>query len=395
MAQTFDVIVVGMGAMGSSTMYQLAKRGLRVLGIDQFEPPHKFGSTHGETRMTRAACAEGFIFTKFAQRSHEIWRDIENQMGRPASLLTLNGQLVISGPDVNPSHGVEFFLGATKDQAKHAGIQHDNLSSAEVRARFPMFSIEDNEAAYHDALSGFVRPEDAIQAQLSLAETFHAATHTGERMIDFSSTASGVHVRTSKGEYAANMLVLTTGPWLPAMLPADEKEKLKVTRQVLYWFALKREEDLPMFRAERLPTFLWFKPDPGFLVYGFPALGSARDGIKLATEQKNPEPISPELVDRVVSAREQEEFYEMYVRPSFPALSEECVRAEVCLYTDKKRARFIIDRHPEMENVICVSACSGHGFKHSPAIGELVADMVMTPGHQGLAQFRWQYDGVL
>jgi len=392
MVQTFDVIVAGMGAMGSAAMYQLAKRGVKVLGLDLYNPPHRKGSSHGETRMTRAACGEGQIFTEFAQRSHAIWRDIESETG--AQLLTLNGQLLLDKPGASEGHGVPDFLGQTAALAARSGIAHEVLGSEEIRKRFPAFAVGDDERAYFDTSSGYVRPEACIEAQLSLAEKFGAAVRGSEPVTKIASSGTGVRVSTPRGEYAAKTLILSAGAWLPGLLPPKEKGRFSVRRQVLYWFAVRDERDLPMFRPENFPAFVWFKKKPAYLVYGFPALGTAREGIKLASEQTEIE-TTPEQVERSVGEEEKRAFYEMYVRPSFPALSEDCVRAEVCLYTvETAHQRFIIDRHPDMENVFCVSACWGHGFKHSAAIGELLADMA-GDGTQGVPQFAWEFEGTL
>lgn len=396
MAEMFDVVVVGLGAMGAATLYQLARAGVKVLGIDQYSPPHTLGSSHGESRITRAACAEGKIYTKLVGRSHQLWRQIESELrDAPGSLFTQNGQIVVGAPVVTSSHNVSDFVGTTERIALDAGIDHRMLSAEQMRSEYPVVAIGDDESAYLDALSGFVRPEACITAQLSLAQKFGATVRTGVRMTGFRSTTSGVEIQTDQGDYASAAAVLTMGPWLPPQLPASKRAMVQVTRQILYWFALKRPADLPKFQPERFPVFVWVKKPPRIVVYGFPALGAAGEGIKLATEQKTIT-TTPELVERSVSDAEKRTFFEDYVEPSFPALSDRCVRAEVCLYTDEKEsARFLIDRHPDAHNVICVSACSGHGFKHSAAIGEIVAGMATNPAKTAVPEFAWNYSGEL
>ena len=165
MAKTYDVIVLGLGAMGAAAAYQLAVRGASVLGLDQFHPPHEHGSTHGDTRITRLACGEGPQYTPFAQRSHQIWRSLEEETGRP--LLQQNGIVVIAGAgEVAPTHGVAKFLEATVQSAKAWKLEHEVIDGAEIARRFPAFTVAADDQAYYDRLGGFVRPENCIAAQL-------------------------------------------------------------------------------------------------------------------------------------------------------------------------------------------------------------------------------------
>jgi len=158
MQDTYDAIVLGLGAMGSAATYQLARRGAKVLGIDQFAPPHELGSSHGETRITRIACGEGPEYAAFARRSHEIWRELEAELG--VELLTQNGFLAISGKGERAAnHGVSQFLDATVAAAKAAHVSYELLDTAAIRSRFPAFNVADGDAAYHDSVGGFVRPE--------------------------------------------------------------------------------------------------------------------------------------------------------------------------------------------------------------------------------------------
>src|SRR5215471_8130872 len=157
MQDTYDAIVLGLGAMGAAATYQLARRGARVLGLDQYTPPHEFGSSHGETRITRIACGEGADYAAFAQRSHEIWRELEAELG--VELLTQNGFLAITGTGERAAnHGVSRFLDATVAAAKAAHVPYELLDTAAIRRRFPAFNVADGDAAYHDSVGGFVRP---------------------------------------------------------------------------------------------------------------------------------------------------------------------------------------------------------------------------------------------
>ena len=373
MPDTYDAIVLGLGAMGAAATYQLARRGAKVLGIDQFSPPHELGSTHGETRITRVACGEGPEYTAFAARSHEIWRELEAETG--LELLTQNGFLAISGGgDRSSNHGVADFLGGTVAAAKAAGIGHEILDAAAMRRRYPAFGVADGDTAYHDSVGGFVRPEECITAQLRMATRFGATLGRDERVVAFDQADGVVTVRTEKGTYRARQLIVSAGAWLPGLLGPALSGSFMVTRQVLYWFRARSEAAHADFAPERFPVYIWQLPRHQS-IYGFPALGGIEDGVKLATEQYDVA-TTPQSVSRTVDADETREMYETYVEPFFPGLSPVCVRRKVCMYTWVDKARFIIDRHPALDRVIVASPCSGHGFKHSAGIGELLAEMV-------------------
>lgn len=384
----YDAIVLGLGAMGAAATYQLARRGARVLGIDQYAPPHDQGSTHGDTRITRIACGEGPEYSAFAARSHEIWRELEAELG--VELLTQNGLLVIHGPGKRPSnHGVPKFLDATVSAARQAGIDHRILDTAELRRRFPAFNFTEGDEAYHDAVSGFVRPEACIGAQLRRAAELGAHLRLNERVTGFRQNGDEVTVTTGKGSYVAKELIVAAGPWLPALLTPALAATFKVTRQVLYWFEARDPEAHAQFSADRFPVYIWQIPAPQ-VVYGFPATGTRQEGVKLATEQYDVS-TTPGEVARDVGPYEIREMYETYVGPFFPGLSPRCVRAKVCLYTWVDNARFIIDRHPEASRVIVASPCSGHGFKHSAGIGELLAQMALGETHRDISRFSFGY----
>lgn len=382
-APFFDVIVLGMGAMGVSATYQLAKRGVRVLAIDQYDPPHRLGSSHGETRMTRIACGEGSIYTRLAQRSHEIWRQIEGELGPGAegSLLVQNGMILVAAADA-AGHGQKGFLNSTVFAALEAEIPFEVLDAAEIRNRHPFFAAQGSERAYVDRFGGFVRPEACVAAQLGLARKHGATMHVGETVLSFEQVGGEVRVTTDKGSYAAGHLIIAAGAWMPTVLGSEYRSAFKVTRQVMFWFAPEPGADLEKFRADRFPVFVWlFSPTEG--VYGFPALGTAQDGIKIATEYDLE--TTPDDVDWSVSEREKQEMYERFIRPRLRGISNRCVRAEVCLYTVFAEDQgFLIDRHPAMDRVLVASACSGHGFKHSPAIGELLAKMALDEAHEDI-----------
>ena len=365
-------IVVGLGAMGSSTLYQLARRGHAARGIDRYRPPHAYGSTHGETRVTRQAIGEGEHFSPLAIRSHEIWREIEHETD--ADLLTLAGCLIISGPRAGAELHVPGFLETTLAAARRYGIAHEVLDAAEVRRRHPAFRVGDDETGYFEPGAGFVRPERCVAAQLELAERHGATLRRDETVLEVRPDGAGARVRTNRGDYLADQVVLTAGPWLPELLEPRYARLFRVTRQVLYWYAPRGPVE--PFLPDRFPVFIWEPaglPEP---IYGFPAIDGPAGGVKVASGEYG-EPTTPREARRQVSETEISAMYERLVAPCLPGLSPRCVKAATCLYTVTADGGFVIDRHPELPQLVLVSPCSGHGFKHSAAIGETVAEWIV------------------
>jgi sarcosine oxidase len=370
--ENFGVIVIGLGAVGAASLYQLARRGRNVLGIDRFSPPHDKGSTHGETRITRLASGEGAVYTQFARRSHEIWRELERETGE--RLLVQNGLLVISGPGPRASaHGNPAFLDSTIDAARDNGVAHEVLPHDAIRRRFPAFNVADGDRAYYEQESGFLFPERCVQVQLQAAKRAGAATHMNETVQRFESRPGHVDVVTDRGAYRADKVVLAAGPWVPKLLPPALARAFTIRRQVLAWFQLADGVPAERYRPEAFPVFYWQLPRRQSL-YGFPYIGNGEPSIKIATEQYDTM-TTAEAVDRTISPEEIAAVHSEYVAGFLPGVSDRCIKATTCLYTCVDDARFIVDTLPDQPRVILASPCSGHGFKHSPAIGEAIAEL--------------------
>ena len=362
-----DVIVVGLGAMGSATILRLVERGLRVIGLDRFRPPHDHGSTHGETRITRLAIGEGSEYVPLVRRSHELWRELEHRAH--TALLHQIGGLVIGNRD-------NAFLERTRAVAAEHDIGHQNLSSAELRRRFPMFSVSAECEAYFEPEAGFVRPEAAVGAQLALAQQLGADLRLGEPVTAWTSSAAGVEVATANGRFQARQLVLSAGPWITKLLPEVSLE-FAVYPQLLHWFPIRSGYEV----LRRMPVFVWetgaerndFAHAMAF--YGFPAIDGPTGGVKLATESYEAT-VDPDEPATVSASDAAGRIHEEYLASRFPWVAPVPLRSVRCLYTTTRGSRFVIDRHPRYQSVVIVSACSGHGFKHSPAIGEAVAQLV-------------------
>jgi len=383
-----DVIVIGLGAMGSAALYQLGLRGARVAGFDRFSPPHDQGSSHGDTRITRLAIGEGAHYTPLVKRSHEIWRAHERETG--ADLLTQCGELIISSAAGGSSMHVERFFDNTVAAARKCGVAHELLDANAIRSRFPLFEVRDGEVGYYEPEAGFVRPEACIAAQLTLAEKHGAAVHRNETVLSFDVSPGGVTLETDRGRYEANRIIVSAGAWLPKLLGGPFESLLKVYRQVLHWFAI--DGDPALYAPQRFPVFIWERPDWRYGIYGFPALDDA--GLKIATEYYA-QTASPENVARTVSQEEIDEMRAGLAAPHIKGLSTRSTKAVVCLYTVTPDMGFVIDHAPQSERIVVASCCSGHGFKHSAAIGEILADMAQSRAPAfDLAPFRLARFGV-
>ncbi|WP_315796907.1 N-methyl-L-tryptophan oxidase [Bradyrhizobium sp. SZCCHNRI3043] len=373
MAQ-FDVIVIGCGAVGSAAVLHLAKAGRRVLGIDRFQPPHRFGSTHGETRITRAAIGEGVDYTPLAQRSHAIWRALERETS--TRLFEQCGCLFIPSQHGGEVHGVSSaqFFSNIETAARLHGVDGETLSAERLRADYPAFATAPGDRAFLDREGGYLLVEDCVRTELAVAARHGAELLTGRRVTSFRRAAGGLTVTMDDGTTAsADKLIVTTGPWITEMI-APLRRRVHVTRQVLYWFELLSN---PQHFGPGTPVFIWDvtgRDRAASDIYGFPWLGSQDNGVKIANEVMTGE-TDPDDAAREVTADEIAATYETYVRPFVPDLGPRCLRSEVCLYTNAPGGRFVIDHDPGDADVIYASACSGHGFKHSPAVGEALAAM--------------------
>jgi sarcosine oxidase len=369
-----DVVVVGLGAVGSAVAHYLAAGGAKVVGIDRFAPPHEHGSSHGATRITRLAVGEGHDYVPIVRRSHALWRALEAETGE-ALMMTTGGLVIASAAsDRRPYHGRAGFFEQTVAAAERFGIAHERLDATEIRHRFPAFVPADDERGYWERDAGILRPEHCVAAQLKAAAARGADLRYGVSVlrIDDAPGGLGATVDTDAGPVAAAHVVVAAGAWLPAMLPLTLGARFAVQRQVLHWFA----SDAPdLYAPGRCPVFIWMHGADGAAFYGFPK-ADAYNGVKVATEQAV-QTTTPDAVDRAVSAEETALTYEAHIRGRLLGVSSCSVRDATCLYTSTADGRFVIDRHPQLASVTVASACSGHGFKHSAAIGEAIADGVL------------------
>jgi sarcosine oxidase len=331
--RAYDVAVVGLGAMGSHTALELATRGRRVLGIDRHRPPHTLGSTHGRTRIIREAYFEEPLYVPIVQRAYDLWRRLEERSG--ARLLTVTGGLMLGASDS------EVVVGARASAVEH-GLPYEELSARQVRERFPAYAVPDEHEAILEPRAGFLEPEAAVEATLALAAAAGAELRFDEPVRELEGNA----LRTARGTYVADRVVVAAGPWLPELVPGLAA----------------------LFTAARQPLLWEWKP--GWAFYGFPDVG---DGFKVAVHHHG-EATTPDAVDRRLRPDDEEAIREL-VRRFFPAGDGELREFAVCLYTNTPDEHFVIDRLPDDERVLVASPCSGHGFKFAPAVGEILADL--------------------
>ena len=373
-SEDFDVAVVGLGAMGAATLYQLAKRGVRAVGIDRFTPPHANGSSHGGTRVTREAVGEGPDYVPLAMRSHRIVVDLEREAGEP--LLVKAGTLVVGSPSAGatPLHGADDFLEASMAMAKRFGVRHEMLDADELRRRYPQFrTFRDTDRGYLEPDAGYMRPEAIIQAQIDGAVRRGARVLTHTIVEGVAEEENGVVLATTAGPIRAKRVVVAAGPWIRKLLGAPYDRILTVTRQMIHWY---EAENYAPYAPERMPVFIWFVTDRLEDYFtGFPVTDTS-EGVKMVASREAPD-LDHEEADLNVAHEDSLAFYDRHVGPNMVGVSRRVVNSAACFYTNTPDKGFILDDHPNMSRVFVVSACSGHGFKHSLGIGEAVAQRIV------------------
>jgi sarcosine oxidase len=358
MERSFDVIIIGLGAMGSAAGYELARRHRRVLGLDRFTPPHTFGSSHGQTRIIREAYFEHPLYVPLVRRAYQRWAELERECGR--RLLRQTGGAMIGPPDGS------LVMGAQRSAQTHE-LPHELLTAEEIRRRFPALRPADEMVAVWEPRAGILFPEACIEAQLDLARQRGAALRFAEPVISWRADGAGVQVTTANSTYRAEQLLLTAGPWTRQLL-ADLSLPLTVERQVICWFEPSTNPE--HFHPDRCPINLWeYAPERFF--YGFPDLGH---GVKAARHHEG-EMVEPDAVRREAGPEEVAEI-RTFVRRFLPEADGALRHSSGCLYTNTPDSHFLVDCHPRHRQVLIASPCSGHGFKFASAFGEILADLL-------------------
>ena len=357
-----DVIVAGLGSMGSAAAHQLAARGLSVLGLERFWPAHDQGSGHGETRIVRQSYFEGPAYVPLLRRAYEGWHQLQADSGR--DLITLCGGLYVGDP------ASKIFSGA-KTSAEAYGLAHEVLDAAAIRERFPAMDPADHALGLFEENAGYVRPEETILANLDLAAKHGAELRYDEPVRSWRATpGGGVEVTTDQGTYGADRLVVAAGAWAPQLL-ADLGLALRVERQVVCWFTPDFSA-VPYEHWRDLPVYIE-ETDHNRDIYGFPMVDGPEGGLKLALFNTFVQ-ADPDAVDRATTEAETEGT-RARARQLFPHLTGPLVKAMTCLYTTSPDRDFVVGALPETPQVVVASVCSGHGFKFVPVMGEILADL--------------------
>ena len=360
---TFDVAVVGLGAIGSAAAHHLARSGARVVAFDASRPPHTLGSSHGYTRIIREAYYEHPLYVPLVRRAYELWNELERQAQVPLLRVTSG---ITAGHEDGP-----LFRGARESAVAH-GIEHEILDAEALHARFPMYAPEPGSVALVEKRAGVLFPERCIEAHLDGARGHGAQLRFDEAVTGWTSTAGSVTLTTAGGRVAAERIVVCAGPWLPALAAkAGLRVPLEVERQLSHWFSPVDAAD-DAFDVTRCPVGLWEVPG-GEL---FATLPDEGHGIKCGMHHAGA-PTTPSTVDRTVSAAETAAARALLTRFA-PRAAGPLRDARVCLYTNTPDRHFIID-WVERDRVLLLSPCSGHGFKFASAIGE-VAMQLLTVG---------------
>ncbi|MET7740168.1 N-methyl-L-tryptophan oxidase [Streptomyces sp. NPDC005385] len=363
MSPTYDVIVIGLGGMGSAAAHHLSARGARVLGLEKFGPVHNRGSSHGGSRVTRQSYFEDPAYVPLLLRAYELYDDLERATGR--DIATLCGGVMVGPPESRTVAGSVL-------SARQWDLPHEMLDAAEIRRRFPTLNPRDHEVALFETRAGLIRPENTVAAHLQLATRQGADLHFDEPMTRWEPCRDGVRVHTAENTYTAGQLVVCPGAWAPRLL-TDLGVPFRIERQIMYWF--QPRGGTGPFVPERHPVYIW-EDAAGVQVYGFPAIDGPESGAKVAFFRRGVE-CTPEDIDRTVH---EDEIRAMADRMSLciPDLPGTFLKAATCMYSNTPDEHFVIARHPaHPESVTVACGFSGHGFKFVPVVGEILADLAL------------------
>ena len=358
MAEVYDVAVLGVGGMGSAVAYHLAKRGLSVVAIEQFESGHDRGSSHGLSRIIRLAYFEHPSYVPLLRRAFTLWRELEEASGE--NLLHVTGAI-----DAGPV-GSRVVEGSLESCRVH-GLRHEFLKGAELNERFPGYRLPDEYRAVFQPDGGFLEPERCIQIHVRLAKSLAATVHVGMRVLSWRREGGGITVEMDGGAIRARQIVISAGAWMSRVVPSLAP-LLRPERQVVGWFETSEHS---AFEPARFPVFVLTTADGIF--YGFPEFGVP--GFKIGKYHHRAEPVDPDAVRRSVDEKDESVLRDC-IRACFPAADGRLLKASTCMFTNTPDEHFIIDRLPDAPEAIVVSACSGHGFKFCSVVGEIVADLV-------------------
>lgn len=359
MVENFDVVVVGLGGMGSAGLYEFAKHGVKVCGIEQFRLGHDQGSSHGQTRMIRKAYFEHPGYMPMLARAYELWHNLEEISGE--TLLTDCVLAIAAEPYSRTIDGLQRCYSEYE-------LPHEKIDAAEFTHRFQQFRLPPDFVVYLDPVAGFLHVEKCVMTQVALAKRSGAKIYENERLCSFDATADSVTLQTDKRTISAAKAVFTCGPWAGLCLQ-DAGIPLEVWSKTVCWFAT---QDISAYWVGRFPMF-YLEFEAGTL-YGFPAIDSL--GIKVG-EHVIPTPVSDANAIRRELISADQDLIRKLMQNALPHFSPQRTRWSVCMYTKTPDDHFVIDVHPQHDNVAFAAGFSGHGFKFAPVVGEILADLTL------------------
>lgn len=364
MYRSFDIMVAGLGANGSSALYHLSKTHKKIIGIDRFYPPHNHGSSHGESRIIRQAYYEDPKYVPLLMAAYQLWTEIEKASGK--TLFRKTGGLMLGNKDAAVVKGSLL-------SAETHGIPYEYLDAAAIQKHFPAFRPSPDTVGVLEKKAGILFPEDCISTLLETAVKAGAVIHYNETILDIRPATDKIEVTTTTGEYIVKQLILTAGAWANQLLPGPPLP-LTIARQALHWFTDSSPKPPSRFLPGHMPVYIWeYEQDRMF--YGFPDLGT---GIKIAWHHQG-HPIEPDQLTQEVSPEEIKKITDTTAK--YLNIDPVYSRSAVCMYTNTPDGHFIIDFHPEYRNIIIASPCSGHGFKFSSLTGKILSDMATGMDH--------------
>lgn len=357
---SYDVIVVGVGGMGSAAVYHLAKRGVDVLGIERYDIPHTHGSSHGESRLLRLPQTKGHEYVPLVQRARELWLDLEDEASEEIFVQT--GTI-----GIGPAGSDKITDGTSSCDAY--GIEYELLSSEEVSERFPAYDIPDDHQGIYQSDGGFVASEKGIISHVRQAQSHGGTVHARERVRDWEPVGDGVRVTTDRSTYTADHLVVSSGAWAGKHLDFLSG-KLRPERRVMIWIQPENEAH---FSPERFPGFTIQVPDGSY--YGFP--NYERPGYKYGREPEIPDVIDPDDWQDEPTLQD-DEFLRRLANNHFPSGTGPTMGMSSCIVTSSVDGHFYVDSHPEHPQVTIAAGFSGSGYKFCSVIGESLADIATT-----------------
>lgn len=360
--QSFDFVVVGAGAFGAWTAHELLHSGHTVALLDAFGPAHSRASSGGESRVIRMGYGRDELYTRWSLHSLERWKELAERVRLP--LFHATGMLWLAGKDAD-------YVRQTQETLAKVGIAHQQLTLRELEGRFPQISSADIEWALWEPGSGALMARQSVQALV--ADSIRDGLLYSTASVVAPTATGRLHgVETPTGKtISAGTFIFACGPWLPKVFPELLAQRIFPTRQEVFFFAPPPGD--PSFTYPAMPAWIHHPA----LVYGLPDLENR--GFKISVDKHGPA-FDPDTGSRLPSAEGLAAARE-YLHRRFPRLKDAALTENrVCQYENTANGNFIIDRHPDFENVWIAGGGSGHGFKHGPAVGEYVNRLLTRSG---------------